>query len=380
MNERLFSDLFAYRPRIREGGAQDRSPLEDWLTECLAASLRALVQASLTAGSEALATLSGAPSDAICAAIRTHGLVIQTQHHAGVDGRPDMVFWLGDWPWLVVENKVDHTASLSQLAGYARWQADHEPRKSASIRADTGLQPAIVFITHITRAPEGFVSGTAAFADVKVVATRWPRVAKLLSEKSTGLCSDSFALRLAQAFHCFLKDQHMANEYPTTRAVSAAELFMEEGAQLVELADHMLAQGECIGNFYRQTTTWARPRYSHGLFYAERPANDIVKGYSGNFATGFWFPEIGSYGADIRRNFPKETISDAVKVFVTVEGEALVAATDSAPPGWLRDGDEFLAFADFASFNGTPDERGQEILEWTKRRCEAFRDWAESQG
>ena len=82
----LFMNLYRYRERI------NKSNLEDWLTECLAATIRHLpveLQSLLLAG------LTGLNAHEIETAIEVHELDIRTQYQAGQHGRPDMLLLLG---------------------------------------------------------------------------------------------------------------------------------------------------------------------------------------------------------------------------------------------------------------------------------------------
>jgi len=131
----LFVDLHKHRPRLGEGDKRNRDRLEDWLTECFAAALRALSAADRAKTQQVLAQLTGASEVDIADALKHHDLRIETQISNGADGRPDMAFWLDDWPWAVVENKVGHAATGEQLSGYRSWQASGEPNKPARFRA-----------------------------------------------------------------------------------------------------------------------------------------------------------------------------------------------------------------------------------------------------
>ncbi len=384
MASNLFSGLYAYRPRIAEAGKRDRSPLEDWLTECLAQCLSALRSSDPKALSDVLSELSEDPAEAVYNEIEKHGFTVESQKTTAFDGRPDMVFYVGEWPWFVVENKVDHEADLEQISRYCSWRKREEIRLCNRAESRFDLTACALFITSTTPVPKGFNTGEPQLFGATASATRWSRLAKSMLRATSHLMPDSFARRLALSFFDQLKELHMATEFPTSRAMALAELFMEEGVQLADLANGMLARAEEIWDFSSQTTYWARPYYAEGLFYASRWAKDILPTTQDKVITGFWFPEVGSYGASLRENLPDVTISDVPKVFITIGGTRnsetkLMARTTGCPAGWHRDHDEFIAFADFTSFGGDPDSRGDLILTWTQECCLAFKEWSAKQ-
>lgn len=368
----LFSALYAYRPRIREGDKQHREPLEDWLTECLAACIRATLVAGIDTASEVLATLSESPSASVAKALRQYELRIETQVVAGSEGRPDMVFRLGDWPWIIVENKVNHVATFEQLAKYERWQLQNAGKTGPV----AGLRPTLLFVTQNTLPPEQIRNGSQPFNSVRSVTNKWSRISKVLCAVTKALSPDSHARALADGFREFLEEKHMANEYPSTSAIAAAELFLQNGGDVISLADEMLFRAEALGNFFKMTTYAARPFPAEGLIYASRWANTIIGDHGGMVYTGLFFPAIGSYRGDLQERLGIE-ISDFAKVFVSIEGQGLMAQKDDAPTGWLRDAEEFVIFKDFAAFEGSSDERGLEILKWTETVCSEFRAWAD---
>ncbi|QIQ86943.1 hypothetical protein [Erythrobacter sp.] len=359
----MFSELYSYRPRIREDDKRDREPLEDWLTECMAAVLRALFEVAPPKAAEVLALLSELDVDQIVASMRNYGLRIQTQFHAGEQGRPDMVFWLGDWPWMVCENKVRCPASIEQIEAYRKWQNSLSDKRPLSIQ----FEPKVAFITHYTKPPE-----------CDVIALRWSQVARELRRVTRGLDADSHAKALARSFDDFLEEQQMNATYPSTRAMAAAELFMADGLQIFDLANEMLARAICIGDYASQKTYVAAPDFSAGMIYASRWANRIVLNCGAFVSTGVWFPDTGTFAKDVKDSMGL-SVTDAAKVFVTIADESLLSACSGAPEGWHRDEEEFLIFADFASFEGNPDERGEKILDWTETQSRAFRAWAEKQ-
>ena len=151
----LFAALYTYRPRVEEGVRRDRSPQEDWLTECFAASLRALGRLSHQRISTVLADLSGLSPRDVLAGLEGRRLEIATQV-TGTDGtRPDMVLLLNGTPWIVAEHKVAHDATFSQLAGYARWL--QSVRSEVQSPSGPELPAAAIAFCHALHPPPGRV-------------------------------------------------------------------------------------------------------------------------------------------------------------------------------------------------------------------------------
>ena len=137
----LLVDLFKYRSR------EKREAMEDWLTECVAAILRALPPHELA---EALKSVTGQNCAALLEAGSVIGIATQVVIEKRIDHqmdaekgkaaqrevqRPDMVISIDGHPWLVFENKVAHAVDhdrasdasrVSQLERYGTWLQDQQ--------------------------------------------------------------------------------------------------------------------------------------------------------------------------------------------------------------------------------------------------------------
>nr|WP_296340021.1 hypothetical protein [uncultured Acidovorax sp.] len=104
-----------------------------------------------------VSSLTGRPADLLSTEREDGGRPsVVTQLRCDNGQRPDLVVLLGDKPWIVVESKVEHTATIEQLASYAEWMRD------ASNGAP--FRPTLVYLTHATPCPAGFTDTDAAFA------------------------------------------------------------------------------------------------------------------------------------------------------------------------------------------------------------------------
>ena len=70
----------------------------------------------------------------------------------------------------------------------------------------------------------------------------------------------------------------------------------------------------------------------------------------------------------------KIEVSEAPKVFVTVDSEALLASAPGCPDGWHRDDEEFLAFANYDDFADDPTERASAVMAWTRDRIAVLKE------
>lgn len=107
----LFTDLYRYRQR------EKKNNLEDWLTECVAAILRALPKPVFAAFASGL---TGQSADSIANVFEDVSIATQVTIDRGTQGsqRPDLLISIaapdeGDrkkpsQPWLLFENKVFH--------------------------------------------------------------------------------------------------------------------------------------------------------------------------------------------------------------------------------------------------------------------------------
>ena len=329
----LFLDLRRYRPRFNEGEKADRDPLEDWLTECLATCLRALAKQSKSDLVPLLSHLSGLKENQIVRKILSADLLFLTQQVCDDKTRPDLVIYVNRKPWIVVENKVSHKATLSQLICYAEWL-------KAQVDDYAG---AIAFITHHTRAPDGFHSQHQSFKGLGTRVTSWGAVSKILLKATENHPSNTISKELAISFNSQLEDLNLSSNYPSSKSLSAADVFMNLGAGIEVLSNDLLKEAACIGDFSKQPTQDARPYFHTGLYYAVRWAKNVRGDQGAYVATGFWFPGSGTYGADWEEHLG-EAISDTVKIFVTIESEDLMEMVQDAPPLWRRNESEFLAF------------------------------------
>lgn len=366
MSRGLFSDLFAYRPRLREDEKQDRTPLEDWLTECLASCLRALLHTDDEVALQALSFLADRPIDELRSAMTSGPIpTVKTQFRCDDMQRPDLVIFKGDKPWIVVESKVEHTATVGQLAGYARWARENV--------GDLENAPMLVYLTHSTPCPAEFTESNPTFQGVKLAKRRWAGVGNKLHDLCSSLGDQSLARELCASFFFQLQDLNMSNEYPSAKTLASAQMFMLFGLELDLLVNGLLEDVSEIGDFTRQKTYEAQPKFDEGLYRAGRWANNVLNGIGAEVCVGIWFPESGSYRVAVEREM-RVNVTETPKIFISVDSEALMEASTGCPAGWHRDDEEFLAFANYGDFSEDSSERAERAKSWVRERVQELKE------
>lgn len=367
----MFVNLYKYRPRIRQEGSNDRTPEEDWLTECLAACLRALWNADPMLVSPVLAELFEISAVELAEILEGKAFRIETQISTSDGTRPDMVFYSGEHVFLVVENKVSHTAHVEQLAGYADWL-----RAKCSAHGPKGIG----FITHYTRPPEKFRADAKEFQGLSVQSTTWAAIGKKLLNQTETLGKDSHAKELAQSFFEMLKELDMATQYPTNKAFASGELYLSEGSGLSILIQELRTETEILGDFSGQRWNETKPNFDFGYFAANRWCNDLFCDKGGTVYTGIWYPEIGTLKAALTESRQTNGINwnenNSAKIFLNLANtEGIPSKFQPEAERWIaHDDKELIIFRDISSFSGDADARAVAMKGWVRKMCQEFLD------
>lgn len=365
----MFVNLYKYRPRIRQEGSNDRTPEEDWLTECLAACLRALWNADPMLVSPVLAELFEISAVELAELLEGKAFRIETQISTSDGTRPDMVFYSGEHAFLVVENKVSHTAHVEQLAGYADWL-----RAECSAHGPKGIG----FITHYTRPPEEFRADAKEFQGLSVQSTTWAAIGKKLLNQTASLGNDSHAKELANSYFEMLKELNMATEYPTNKSFASGELYLSEGEGLSALVRELRAETEMLGSFAKQQLKPPEPDFECGLLTSYRWCNDLFGQQGANVYVGIWYPEIGTWKSELADSLKIDGLdwsaNDSAKILIDFENtNGIPSNYRAAAKGWIaHDKYELIIFRDISSFLGDTDSRAVEMKKWVKEICRDF--------
>lgn len=367
---RLFLDLFTYRQR------ENKDPLEDWLTECLAATMRAFPEDKLA---ELLCWLSNPANEArVLSHVKSGKVAIETQYAAATAGRPDMVITVSGFPWIVFENKVGHHVSgrvcedggvSHQLRGYADWL------KVASDGCD--LRPGMVFVTHLTPPPEDFEDGYPVdhYHGFSRRRLSWGEFAKKLLELAIDLPTDHHASALAEALQAYLKENNMSSEFPDMTAFAAAQVYLAQAERLEGLVDRMWTHARRIAGFGKTNDYVLKPQTEFGTIAAWRYIAPTTKSQSRDsyIETGIWFSEMGDWAEDLAL-FGKFR-GPQVYIGLFNGTDDYFSFVHGAPEGFFRANGDFLAIKSIAEFSQEPQTRGQEIEAWTAKCAKILRSF-----
>lgn len=365
LNNDLFIDLFAYRQR------ENKDPIEDWTTECLAATIRSLPSQVLA---ELLKEFTRADRD-ISVAIDAGEIEVLTQYHAGKYGRPDMLIKFNGQPWILFENKVGHAVSerenegvqIHQLRAYADWLKEHGE--------DCDMPRALVFITHLTPPPRDFTAEASAslYHDFSRYHSTWGVVARKIEALTADLAEDHFAAGLSRAFSRYLKDQNMSNEFPDAVALSSAQLYVSQAASLENLVDRMWQEAAGIAACGKTASYRIKADPDYGTVNAHRYALSAPNSSSGwsYIETGVWFPELDSWYDS--EEIGRDLVGPHVYVGFFNGDDDYFTMTKDAPEGFLRPASDFLAIESLSTFSADPDARGGEIVSWVAGKAAVLR-------
>lgn len=214
----LYGRLFAYRER------RDRRPLEDFLTEALCDLLNRLPR-DVMGRFVAKLLLPPAAMRAWQQVVDDGGkLLWATQQAIGDYGRLDLMLSGDETPLLVVENKVGHTGTVGQLAGYGQWLGRQV--------AGQTWRGAVVFLTHFTPPPDGFATGdTSTYGVPWQCVCRWPAVWHWLNANASAQPGTTWQA-LAKELADFLRENEMTSETMTQHDLSALEVYLPSAARV----------------------------------------------------------------------------------------------------------------------------------------------------
>lgn len=366
--------MYAYRQR------ENKDPLEDWLTECLAAIIRALPRRARAA---LLLKLAGSVNIQPETFGDHHEIEVFTQYPAGAAGRPDMLVQLDGHPWIIFENKVGHGIASRlasggveshQLRGYADWLIQQG--------SQCPLGKALVFITHITPPPSDFRGADEAgiYHGLHRFPTSWGALGRRIAGLTDDLPDDHHAKVLTTAFLAYLEDQDMSNEFPNSTAFAAAEVYVSQAAPLENLVSRMWGELKMIVNFGRTTDFQLRAIPDEGSISAWRyisPGSSNVARES-YLQTGIWYPEIGSW-------FDAAEVVQGIRgpqahVYFGNDYDDAFSSAPGAPEGFMRPHSNFLACKPIAEFSAEPQARGEEIVAWVAGRARALKQFLTDHG
>lgn len=386
----LFNDLFKYR------GREKREAMEDWLTECLAAILRALSPEAFAA---VIQDLTGQDckqllGDGARIAVATQVTISQEQtskqrivaSEKERTQRPDMIISLDEQPWLLFECKVAHSVDesrstdprfASQLQRYGRWLQKSKFSAPA-------MQRALIFLTHHTLPPVDFTMQSSAelgYQSLSRHVATWGSIARSLNRATASLSPEYHARALVDAYVEFLEDNSLSDEYPNSQDVALLGVHLPAVDRLDKLVADMFSRINGIG------TSWNGNAYFEteidiGRYQKVRWVH-LPKGWPTDayVQTGIWFPD--SPTQTDRQVMDSELgdagpITSAPKVFLQLahEKDSMFPHANEYPgDDWLRPVSNFFVFHDFDEFYGDPAARAVSIFAWLDEKVGELKEF-----
>lgn len=384
----LLIDLFKYRSR------EKREAMEDWLTECVAAILRALPSDAFAA---VLKDLTGQDCEQLL--IKGQERTVATQVTIPLEPsadergdendrvptqRPDMVISIKGKPWLLFECKVAHSVDesrssdprfASQLHRYGQWL------QKSKFEAP-GMARSLIFLTHHTLPPVDFTAQHSAelgYRNLSRHVATWGSVARSLDRATADIDRGSHVRALVEAYIEFLEENSLSEEYPNSQDVALLGVHLPAVDRLDKLVADMFARIDGIG------TSWNGNAYFEkeidiGRYQKVRWVH-LPDGWpTGAFVqTGFWFPDSPNqiYRETMNCELGEANfVTSAPKVFLQLaheDDDMFPQPKDRPGDRWLRPASDFFVFRDFDSFDGDPAARAVSILAWLDEKVSELR-------
>jgi hypothetical protein len=360
----LYRRLFAYRER------QNRSPLEDFLTEALADLLNRFPE---SVARSAVARLLCHRSDAVreLEGVWPLGTTVRWTTQRVIDGGRlvDLMMEVDGRPILIVENKIsagfqEHrpdprsargSDSQNQLATYGQWLARE---------ADTDWGGAIVLLTHWTPAPPNFATDDQTYVSRYRTTVRWADFSRWL--KGTIRSADQLMtdwVKLAGELVGFLKEQNMDSELATGHDWAALRIYVASADRVRNSVERIWEGARSIWRpVCQQTEIPLELSTEYGCVWKYRylARSDLRNSY---LAVGLRYPDLSEYLSDL-------AFDGGPYMFVELASEVDDAAIDglAMPDGWLSTQSLWLAKRPLRDLPADADFLVVEAEAWVRER------------
>jgi hypothetical protein len=371
----IYARLYRYRQ------TESLSPKENFLTEALADLFNRLspdkqadflVDALHASWAEEIRTRCD----------RTRTIEAQTQVSIAVAGavkRPDMVIHLDGQPFVVVEVKVDaevqrHAADVNsdmddgtpvattssdrhQLATYGTWIAG---------QGRDGWPGAVVFITHSTRAPEGF--GSDGRSGPIEVTHSWKDVGDWLSENLDLEQRSNTSCALAADLHDFLTEEDLMPEFMTAQDLAATAVFLPSAANLHHtfktVLQNVIRSYPGVKSGSIRYEPWPAGNAFCGWFYLASSVN--VRGSRFALTAGICFAGESALGDEESDDIPRHEPFFMVHVGDENSRVPITDVLRSIPQDWMLVNEEWSAVAvrTLGNFPPDPNRRAEALIAW----------------
>lgn len=335
----LYRRLFIYRER------QNRSPLEDFLTEALAdlfnrfpeSEARSVVACFLNHRSDAIRDLES---------VWPTGTAAHWTTQRVIDGGRvlDLMMEVAGRPVLVVENKVHAGFQEHKLDSKSKLQADSQDQLATygqwlAREADADWGGAIVLLTHWTPPPSNFVSDAQTYASRYRTIVRWADLSRWLRgvpHSTDDLASDW--VKLSGELVGFLREQNMESELATGRDWAALRIYVASADRVKNSVERIWEGARSIWRPICQKLDYpvgASTQYGCVWKYRYLSKSDLRNCY---LAVGVRYPDLTDYLAEFAHD-------GAPYLFVEFASDGDDTAIDELmmPGRWLPLGAGWLA-------------------------------------
>lgn len=236
----LYGRLFKYRAR------EARSPLEDYLTECLADLFNRLELSDQKSFVKEIFIPDKLGPQWDQFALSLESLRLETQYPIQ-GGRIDLVLFTDSNPLLAIENKITAPVAATgdgdnQLSTYGRWIKSSKQRE---------FPPIVCFLSHITRPPKDFISGGDKSGGAIPHVVEWGEISAALvdlCEPSTNVSAE--VCMLAAELYSFLGEKDMSREFAGEKEFAAAIVYLRAGTQMNHTFDTIFEHLKEIGGHF----------------------------------------------------------------------------------------------------------------------------------
>ena len=295
---------------------------------------------------------------------------------------PDMVVLLDDQPFVLFEIKINATEQQHTIRSEHDLEADSEQQEIVTqgqlqtysnwIREqNTGEWPgAVVFLTHQTRAPDGF--------DLNDIMTRrtihsirtWTDVGRWLARHIDLELIDKTYCALTRDYLQFLKEIGLMNNYVTLRDLAATQIFLPSQQALRytfrSIADAASSAQPKSKGGHIHAEFWPQG----GVYWSYYYLNSKLNLHSSKFylAFGISFPETGDFGSKDRDKLPQHEPFFFILLSDEWQKRKASELLTRIPENWLQINDraEAVVVRPVSKFDANPDVRAAAVKTWAQ--------------
>ncbi|WP_334384921.1 hypothetical protein [Bradyrhizobium sp. AZCC 2262] len=355
----LYGKLFKYRSRAA------RSPLEDYLTECLTDLFNRLDGETQKHFVRRVFMPTGVQQqwDEFSSAIDV--IRMETQHVI-LKGRIDLVVFAGSDPIVAVEHKIgapisEDSDGNDQLEIYGRWITASKPDAFPGV---------ICLLTHLTQPNEGFLDEARRSCGAKPHVVTWGSLAAALINinENIGTLQADVATLICELV-LFLEEMNMSHEFAGRDEFASAFVYLRAGSRM----DHTF---ETIYNHVKSLKgcfATGRSIHESSLYFDTK--RSLIWGW--NFLSHQTFSDLFfGYGIALAPavTFGSASIQAPDAVFLCVGADnkrsmqSLRAAKDVPEKPWtyvdLGDWSAVICFKSLHSFMADPEQFALKMNEW----------------